>query len=357
MAAGAVAVAAERRVVREPLFLVLLSLGVLSALSAFWTVGGEGRTLRAAAVTAGLAGVFLAAAVAGRDGRGRALLAVGLAAIAVVCGVVGLWGALAHEEPYGLFIAGGWRPAGTFEYPPALALLMASAIPLFAAALWQRDPLTGRIAATVGLVVAGGVLVTAHSRTGLALGIAIAAFSVPGVRRGAGRAGWRLAAVALVAAVVGSLAFSGGDGPSSGFLHAREDTWRAGLEAFADRPLVGAGADSFLAASARYQDGSAIRFAHNLPLDFAVDLGIAGLLIALALYWFSIRLVYAARASRAAWLFGPAVLAFLASNLLDWPWHLAGAGAVWALAAGSLAGCDEEWRSRVVGPKPQEGDT
>jgi hypothetical protein len=48
--------------------------------------------------------------------------------------------------------------------------------------------------------------------------------------------------------------------------------------------------------------------------------------------------VWRARASRAAWLLGPGALAFLASGLLDWPWHLAGSGAVWAASLGALVG-------------------
>jgi hypothetical protein len=34
--------------------------------------------------------------------------------------------------------------------------------------------------------------------------------------------------------------------------------------------------------------------------------------------------------------FGPTVVAFLLANLIDWPWHLAGSGAVWAAALGGL---------------------
>jgi hypothetical protein len=34
---------------------------------------------------------------------------------------------------------------------------------------------------------------------------------------------------------------------------------------------------------------------------------------------------------------GPAVIAFLIANLFDWPWHLAGADAIFALALGALA--------------------
>jgi O-antigen ligase len=121
-------------------------------------------------------------------------------------------------------------------------------------------------------------------------------------------------------------------------LHGRTDTWRAAVETWADRPLHGTGSGAFLTGSARYQDGQTIRFAHDLPLELAAELGVAGFLLALALYAATLRTMWLARGHRATWLLGPAAVAFLASNLVDWTWHLAGAGAVWALAVGGLAG-------------------
>ena len=32
----------------------------------------------------------------------------------------------------------------------------------------------------------------------------------------------------------------------------------------------------------------------------------------------------------------PLLLAFLAASLVDWPWHLAGSGAVWAACTGAV---------------------
>ena len=328
--AGVVAVAVDRRPLREPLFLVLVAVAALSALSALWTLGAEERTLRAGFVALGLCGVLLGAAVAGRDRRGRGALAVGLGLIAVVAGVIGVVAVVIEAEPYALRIGGSWRAAGPFEYPPALALLMASALPLFLA-LSQLAPRIGGLLGTVaGGTLVAAVLVLAESRIGLALGLGIAALVLLRDRRA-------IAAALLIALVVGAFAFGNGDGPDSNFIHGREKTWEAAVETFADRPLLGTGADAFLAGSARHQDGAAIRFAHNLPLEFAAELGIAGLLLALALYTAAFRLVWRARRDPAVWLFGPAALAFLVSNLLDWPWHFAGAGAVWCVALGSLA--------------------
>jgi hypothetical protein len=82
----------------------------------------------------------------------------------------------------------------------------------------------------------------------------------------------------LAAGLVGAAATSGD------FWHGRIRTWRAAIETAEDRPLLGAGADSFLVASIVHQRSSPVRFAHDLPLELAVELGVAGLFLALALY-------------------------------------------------------------------------
>jgi O-antigen ligase len=155
-----------------------------------------------------------------------------------------------------------------------------------------------------------------------------------------------LAVVALAAVTAGIAAGSddradpGAYGVESGggALHNRSGLWHAALQTFADHPLGGAGSNSFLAASARHQDGATVRFAHDLPLELLAELGIAGGLLAVALYAATWRAIRRARGSPALWLLGPAAAAFLIAGLVDWPWHLAGSGAVWALAVGGLSG-------------------
>jgi O-antigen ligase len=191
-----------------------------------------------------------------------------------------------------------------------------------------------RLAGAGGLLLAAIVVALAQSRVGLALGLVVAGFLVYRVTQ-------RPVAVAFGAAGAigaGLLAFGPGDGPASGFLHGREDTWNAAVETFLDRPLYGTGADAFLAGSARHQDGAAIVFAHDLPLELAAELGVAGLVLALALYAGTAQLAWITRMGPGAWLFAPAALGFLLASLVDWPWHLAGVGAIWALACGALAG-------------------
>lgn len=118
--------------------------------------------------------------------------------------------------------------------------------------------------------------------------------------------------------------------------HGRIDEWRAALDTAAARPIAGYGADTFADASQPHERGGRARYAHNLLLETWAELGVLGAAAVLALYAAVARAVWRARGSLAGWLLGPAALAFLATNLVDWPWHLAGVGALWALAVGGL---------------------
>lgn len=126
--------------------------------------------------------------------------------------------------------------------------------------------------------------------------------------------------------------------PVSGFAHGRIGQWRAAIDTAEDRPLAGWGALSFGTASLRYQEPPPVPFAHNLPLESWAELGVGGAVGAIVLYGGSIGLVWSRRRSAAAWLLGPAVLAFLVANLFDWPWHVPASGAVFAICLGALAG-------------------
>jgi hypothetical protein len=160
-------------------------------------------------------------------------------------------------------------------------------------------------------------------------------------RRGARALAAVVVAVPLAAALLAA-ALTPDSGPEaepvSGFAHGRPALWEAAVDAAVDRPVLGFGALTFFEASASYQEPPAVRFAHNLPLESWAEVGIAGALLAVILYAGSAALIWKRRRSPAAWLFGPAVIAFLIANLFDWPWHLPAAAAVFAIALGALAG-------------------
>jgi O-antigen ligase len=202
----------------------------------------------------------------------------------------------------------------------------------------------------MGTVLAGATIVLSHSRLGLVLAAAAILTCWCIAPRGQDRRRWgrplRLLVVGSVAiAAVGAALFLAapregpGIEPTSGFDHGRTQEWGVAAAVALDHPLTGAGADSYAqAAAAERTGGSATLFAHSLPLEAWAELGPVGLAAVVGLYVSVLALAWRIRHDRRAWLVAPAVLAFLAFNLLDWQWHLAGAAAVWALALGACLG-------------------
>jgi O-antigen ligase len=84
-----------------------------------------------------------------------------------------------------------------------------------------------------------------------------------------------------------------------------------------------------------HQGQSSIKYAHNLPLELAAELGIAGALLAIALYVGVGRTIPRAMRRPGSFLVVPFAGLFLLANLLDWEWHLAGVGAIWAVSLGA----------------------
>jgi O-antigen ligase len=137
--------------------------------------------------------------------------------------------------------------------------------------------------------------------------------------------------------------------PYAGVLHGRIALWEAAYDAALDHPVAGSGADTYGLASSPYQEGDHVLYAHDLPLELWTELGIAGAALVIALYLAAGSALAGARRSDVLWLAGTAVAAFMLANLIDFPWHLAGAGAVWALALGVVIGVGGDDQTRGVG--------
>ncbi|MFL5844379.1 MAG: O-antigen ligase family protein [Solirubrobacteraceae bacterium] len=414
--------ARARRFARQPVPAILLVLAVLGAISMAWTVGIAHEALHWAFAVAGFALTAFASAILIRDRRDAAWAAALIAVLAVAMSVVGLVAAAIADEPYAHRQGKGlWRPAATFQYSPALALLIVSALPGLISGLCHARRWWQTLAVALGAAIVGAALSLTDSRTQIAfalvagatalwrperlvgasrreVGAALAlvaaaglgAYAVAGgyvplrpppdgtarllaiaaVVAGAALA-WTLLRARLAPAVLAALLLATGTAgaiakptpieqpttlvvkapagaPAAGpavrhpirdkLLHGRLHIWGEAVETFADRPLYGGGADSYWFASADHQGIKTVFYAHELPLELAAELGIAGLLLALGLYGTAGRAIWRGRAGPAEWLLGPAAAAFLAANLVDWPWHLAGSGAVWALALGAMIG-------------------
>jgi O-Antigen ligase len=146
--------------------------------------------------------------------------------------------------------------------------------------------------------------------------------------------------IALLAGVLSASPLGNRTAAHGSFTHGRVELFRASWDSFLDRPGqgYGAGPSAFLDATiVRQAERQRVTiFAHSLPLELAVYAGVAGLLLGIALYVAVALRLWRVRFAPALWLLGPMAAAFLISNLVDWTWHLAGAGAVFALALGGL---------------------
>ena len=263
----------------------------------------------------------------------------------------------------GLAAAGGALAASTLALSESRLHLALAGLIALAAVAWpgatvgaRRLPAAAAVALMVGAGLAADAVAGGYARplaTGGDAGRMLGLLAVPvgaavvwAVARPAFRAAGRpslarrglvapvaLGAAVLVAAVLAASPAVAGTG---GFTHGRLALWGDALATAVERPAIGAGADGFLHASEERQGASPTHHAHNLPLELAVELGIAGLLLSLAFYATTGGALLRARGSPALWLLGPAVAAFPIANLVDWPWQLAGCGAVWALALGGL---------------------
>ncbi|HEV2980170.1 MAG TPA: O-antigen ligase family protein [Solirubrobacteraceae bacterium] len=408
LAAASVDSRAAARAARSPLALALVALAALSTLSVTWTIGSDSAALRWGLVIGGYAAVLVASATLS-DATGPWPVVAGVAGLALLEAAIGLRAVSLHALPDAERLGGVWRPGGTFEYPPALALLEVATLPVLGYALDRGGaPVAGAAAAAATL--AGAVLGLAGSRLALALAAAVlvaltvrawprsrsraaaaatAGFVVIGAivgplalggsvaqaTPGAGSGGAiELAAVALAAAVSwpairglnlprlgGAIAAAlcvvaialavvlsvgdarGGHTPleiaavrRSDVLHGRGAEWSAAFETWLDRPVVGAGADAYYVASVRHQTGAGSRYAHDLPLELAAELGALGLLLGLAIYASAAWSIATTPRTAGAWLLAPLVVAFLVSNLVDWTWHLAGLAALWCAASGAV---------------------
>lgn len=137
----------------------------------------------------------------------------------------------------------------------------------------------------------------------------------------------------------------------------RLQMWLATLRLIADRPLVGVGAGAWEVEIPRYQAaGTQIEtdyYAHNEYLQLLAEYGLAGWLFALGLAVWLLRA--AVRTWREApdtdsadpmeWPWRATLLASLLGLFIvsgaGFPWRLAGAGAVFALALGALAASEQ----------------
>ena len=125
--------------------------------------------------------------------------------------------------------------------------------------------------------------------------------------------------------------------------------WHVAGDAALDRPLRGSGAGTFLDATILDQrDRRHITRSRTTCRSRSLPSWWARALVVLALYAGADASSLACEAIVCALAGRSAVAAFLASNAVDWTWHLAGVGVVFAAALGTLAVAGVEPSSAAV---------
>lgn len=271
--------------------LVVASWGVIAVLSALTSrhpllsIAGEWEWGTGAIFVWGLIGAL----AVGRITRPsfRPLVAKVVLAALAVDAVVALVQTRVDLSAYQLGLAAGERADGLAGNPVYLGGLLAGGIWYLARCAALPSPLVCLL-----LVLFGAGLQVSGSRVGLLVSLAGVLVSLPNVRRTA------LVAVALsLGLVVGGMLMSGStattrlSSDSSG-LTARQEAWRAGVQAGLSRPVLGHGPGRFLAATSELRT---LRFAraeganryyldaHNFLVESFVTTGTLGLLALLTL--------------------------------------------------------------------------
>ena len=215
----------------------------------------------------------------------------------------------------------------------ALGIAAASFVVAFAGWLMFREVLgqtagdqSGRKVVMVGLVVAMPLVAWAF---GL------------GARRISDRVATRLVQAAAALAVVGAIAFVVGPFAPGDVTQSRQAYYEATIGTAKEEPIKGFGAGSYGQASIGEQLtllSSQTRFAHSIPGEMWVELGIGVLLLSLLLYVGAFLLSWRVRALSGGALLIPLVVGFLLSGLIDWSWHMTAMTALWASGLGGLIG-------------------
>lgn len=219
------------------------------------------------------------------------------------------------------------RAFASLLVPGHLAALLATALPLLVAGVRRsREGLTwGAAAALCGL----GLALT-YSPVGIALGMGACLVVILGRGRRVVAAG----VAALLAAALATAFLVRPDLAKLEPLALRIDNWRTAAWVWSEAPLTGVGVGGFgqAARAVPFEVGNVPAHAHSLPLEWAAELGVIGILLAvgaaLTLGWLLWRL----------WPRAPALAAAIAvvpfANLVDFSLYSSGVALPWAVLVG-----------------------
>jgi O-antigen ligase len=318
-------------VLRDPLVagLTLVAAANLASLAWHHDVDGVAPALAAVAVA-------VVAGLAARDARRAVAFPVAVVAIGLASATAGIAGVVLHTRPLAERIDGLWRAGGTFEYPPALALLAVCG--LAAALALHADGVLDRTAAVVASAVLTAAVLVSFDRVAVLELAAVLLLFVARVPRSRAVAGATVA-VALIAGAAALVAADPGRGSLErhlrhGPLTSRREVWRVAWDGSRERPWLGHGPGATLEGSGR-AGGTAPTEAHNAVLEQAFEAGIPAAVgtavVLVAMLLAGVGALTAAEPGRLA--AAVAATAVALSGLYDFTWSFAPLLLLGALAA------------------------
>lgn len=325
----------------------LVALCLWSGLSALWSLDAVRSLVAAALLAGGLVYYASGVVLARREWRGRPLGLLAVSGIGVAVAVPSLLGFIGDWDAWNTVIEGVRNAQGPFGYANALAGLMLLSLPAtvgLAAREWPFTARRGKLASMLlwaAIALQMATVWAARSRGALLSVVAVLVlwvlvWSVHALTRHPVRPTVKkrvLAAFAVLVCVVGLVvaAWSEFDSLRSapqGSDRARVGTWNAGLLAAQERPVAGWGADEWFEAYSPLREESyfkapATRYAHNLLVQSAVELGAVGIAIVLAIVVAVIGLGLRHGGPRSPLFWASlATTAFLLQNLVDLTWYI-----------------------------------
>jgi O-antigen ligase len=318
-----------------------------SGLSALWSLDAVRSLVAAALLLGGLVYYAGGLLLAQRSWRGRPIVLLVVSGIGTAVAAPSLLGFVLQWDGWITVIEGVRHAQGPLGYANALAGLMLLSVPASVGLAVREWPFVRRrgwlapsliwAAIVIQLVVAwttrsrGAFLSVAATLMLWALIWCVRAFtgrtaSATPTRRILAAAVVTVCVLALLAGAV--VEFNSLCSAPKGADRARVGTWNAGLLAARERPLAGWGADQWFEAysplrTESYFQAPPTRYAHDLFVQSAVELGAVGTLIVLAIVVAVLGLGFRRGHPRSAlfWL-SLASSAFLLQNLVDLTWYI-----------------------------------
>ena len=340
-------------------FLALGALALWALVSAAWSLAPAASLWAAGALAGGLLYLGLGRYLWGVRIRGTSLAILVLCALGFAVSVASLYEYYAERATWFRVLEEVGHAQGPIGYANGLAALLLLTLAATVALVAHRRPwyaLFSGLAIFVAVLQLWTLWLTRSRGAGLAFlaaaGVWVAVWAVRTLvawaRRGKSREGRRweealasglLVALLALAGLLGVYGWERAIDPRQSPDQGRVQTWRAGVDTAVERPIQGWGADTWYQAYLPHRIGPPTRFAHSLPVQQTVELGIVGLLL-LAAFVGSVFLP----GLKLAWRSGPGderlwlwvgTTAFLVQNLYDLNWYFPALFYVFCITVGA----------------------